>query len=200
QAGQAGQAGQAASKPVQMPPAALINTGQVSNEPAPVEARPLTGPERAEVFGKVSAGVRMSVARDGGEVRLNLRPEHLGRLDIRLKIDEKLVKARIQVESAAVKHVLDSDSGALKEIFAKSGLVLDRYSVEVAPKAFSAAGNGYGGGGLSDFSNPAGFSGDGGNRGAYGKGFGMGPDNGNETTATGTDGGNYRRTGVDLFA
>ncbi len=101
----------------------------------------ISGSERAEVYEKLSAGVSMSIARDGGEVKLLLRPDHLGNLNIKLNIEDGKVDARIVVESAAVKDALDADSGALREVFAKNNLVLDRYTVEIAGRDRSYDGN-----------------------------------------------------------
>ncbi|OGP23738.1 MAG: hypothetical protein A2X99_06020 [Deltaproteobacteria bacterium GWB2_55_19] len=98
------------------------------------------------LFEKLDTGVRMSV-RGNGSVRLELSPEHLGEMEIRLKIEDAKVVAEIRVESAEVKALLDSDSGRLKEIFNSNGLTLDKYTVEVDmnPMRGKAEGNGYGG-------------------------------------------------------
>lgn len=128
-----------------------------SIEPAS-PAKPLAGSDKAEVYEKLSAGVRMSVAKGGGEVRLNLRPEHLGSLNIRLNVEDSVVRVRIVVENASVKQMLESDNGALKEILGKQGLVLDTYSVEASPKAFSSGDRGFSGFADTNFS---GFKGNG---------------------------------------
>ncbi|MDP2689917.1 MAG: flagellar hook-length control protein FliK [Deltaproteobacteria bacterium] len=160
------------------------------------ETKPLSAAERIEVYEKFSSGVRMSVANNGGEIRLSLRPDHLGNLNIRLNIDETLVKARILVESAAVKDVLDGDAGALKDIFAKNGLVLDRYSVEIAPKSF-----GFDSGGPNEH---AGFpaSGENAHAGLSGKGRNASARIGEQETLTvvNPENGDPRRvSGIDLF-
>ena len=46
----------------------------------------LADAERAEVYEKLTTGVSMSIAKDGGEVNLSLRPDHLGNLNIKLKL------------------------------------------------------------------------------------------------------------------
>jgi len=111
--------------------------GHAATYEAAIKNVELTGTERAEVYEKLSAGVKFSIAKNGGEVKLSLSHDHLGNMNIKLNIEDGSVKARIVVESAAIKHALDADSAALKEVFAKSHLVLDRYTVEVADKGFS---------------------------------------------------------------
>ncbi|MBI5454064.1 MAG: flagellar hook-length control protein FliK [Deltaproteobacteria bacterium] len=82
------------------------------------------------LFEKLDTGVKMSV-QGNGRVRIELSPEHLGDMEIRLKIEDAKVAAEIRVESAEVKALLDADSGRLKEIFNSNGLTLDKYTVEV---------------------------------------------------------------------
>ena len=106
--------------------------------------------ERAEVYEKLSTGVSMSIAKDGGEVKLSLRPDHLGSLNIKLNIEDGKVNARIVVESAAVKEALDADTGTLREVFAKNNLILDKYTVEITGRGFLSE---------NSFSNFSGFSG-----------------------------------------
>ncbi|MBI5467574.1 MAG: flagellar hook-length control protein FliK, partial [Deltaproteobacteria bacterium] len=112
----------------------------VNTEKFPVDAlsaKPVESVKPEAVFEKLSTGVRMSLGGNGREVSLNLAPEHLGVLHIRMSIEESSVKARIVVESEAAKTILDSDSGKLREVFARQGLTLDRYTVELGANAFS---------------------------------------------------------------
>ncbi len=112
----------------------------VNTEKFPVDAlsaKPAETVKPEAVFEKLSTGVRMSLGGNGREVSLNLAPEHLGVLHIRMSIEESSVKARIIVESEAAKTILDSDSGKLREVFARQGLTLDRYTVELGANAFS---------------------------------------------------------------
>lgn len=98
-------------------PAASENTARVSETDT-------------DLFEKLDTGVKMSV-KGNGSVRLELSPEHLGDLEIKLRIEDARVAAEIRVESAEVKALLDADSTRLKEIFNSNGLTLDKYTVEV---------------------------------------------------------------------
>ncbi len=82
-----------------------------------------------EIYEKFKEGVKIGIAREGGSVRLSLHPEHLGEMQIRLSIEDKVVKAEVLVESAAVKEALSADSGRLKEIFIQNGLTLEKFSI-----------------------------------------------------------------------
>ena len=143
------------------------------------------------VFEKLSTGVRMSLAGNNKDVSISLSPEHLGSMHIKLSVEDSSVKARIIVESEAAKVVLDSDSGKLREVFARHGLTLDRYSVELSTNAFQ--------GGASQFAgSPSGQPHYGG-RGYHSTNF-QGPEAASDATT-------YRQTentrrasgGVDIF-
>ncbi len=191
-----GRDGQAGLKTMQAGGVSVFSKESIPFESV-TETKSLSSAERIEVYEKFAAGVRMSVSNNGGEVRLSLRPDHLGNLNIRLNIDESVVKARILVESAAVKDVLDNDAGALRDIFARNGLVLDRYSVEIAPKSF-----GLDNGGLNGH---AGFSASGENpyaHAGFGKGRGASGRIENQETLTSVNpetGAPRRASGIDLF-
>lgn len=102
-----------------------------------LSAKPADTVKPEAVFERLSAGVRMSLGENGKEVSLSLAPEHLGSLHIKMSIEESSVKARIIVENEAAKTILDSDSGRLREVFARHGLTLDKYTVELGTNAFS---------------------------------------------------------------
>ncbi len=132
----AGGEGQGGNNSQQAQGVGLLNARGVTFEPV-AKAGEVSATEHAEIFEKLSTGVKMSMAKGGGEVRLSLKPENLGHLNIRLNIGDNGVKAFIQVENTDVKHALENGAAALKEVFVKNGLVLHRFSVEVATGGFS---------------------------------------------------------------
>lgn len=91
------------------------------------------------LYEKVTDGVRMCVSAAGKEISLQLSPEHLGNLHIRITGGEDggSVSAKITVENASIKTILDSDAGRLKEIFGSQGLTLDRYTVDISQNGAS---------------------------------------------------------------
>lgn len=109
-----------------------------------VVAEPKQAGVRADaVFEKLDTGVRMSLGKGGKDVSLSLSPEHLGQLHIKLNVDESTVKARIVVESDAAKAILDTDSGKLKEVFARQGLTLDKCTIELSTGSNPSGGGGF---------------------------------------------------------
>jgi len=112
-------------------PPAQANAGAVSFEKADESAGAGKAPEPAVLHGRLEDGVRMSLAAGGREVSISLRPEHLGHLRVRLHLDHGTVHARISVESTDVKAVFDADSARVRDLFARHGLVLGRYTVDL---------------------------------------------------------------------
>lgn len=118
-----------------------------------LSAKPVDTVKPEAVFERLSTGVRMSLGENGKEVSLSLSPEHLGTLHIKMSIEESSVKARIIVENEAAKTILDSDSGKLREVFARHGLTLDKYTVELGTNAFSGNSAPFSGGSAENPSN-----------------------------------------------
>jgi flagellar hook-length control protein FliK len=109
---------------------ALSGTGVKGSAPAGAREA-LPSAYRQEVYEKFGQGLRMTLAGGGKEVRVKLVPERLGELLIKVSRDANGVSAKIVVESAAIKGILESDAGRLKGLFAEQGLELNKFSVEV---------------------------------------------------------------------
>ena len=69
--------------------------------------------------------------RDGiGEAVVKLKPEHLGSVQISLRIENGAIKATVQAEVPAVRQWLESQQDTLRNGLADQGLRLDRFVVE----------------------------------------------------------------------
>lgn len=118
--------------------------GDVAARPAARATDPVPA-DPAEVYEQFDEGVRISLARGGKEVQIKLHPESLGKLNIRLSLNDAAVTARIVVDNPAVKALFDGDSSRVREMFASQGLSLDDYSVELSAdskEGFSSGGGG----------------------------------------------------------
>ncbi len=106
-----------------------------------------------DIYEKLRSGVKMSIAREGGSVRMSLHPEHLGEMRITLSIEDKSVKAEVLVENNTVKEILSSDTGRLKEIFSQNGLTLEQYSIGLNTPSEREGYQGAGAGNCAGFGN-----------------------------------------------
>jgi flagellar hook-length control protein FliK len=93
------------------------------------ESASVTIPER-DVVAQLVQSMRVQF-RDGiGEAVVKLKPEHLGSVQVSLKIENGTVKATVQAEVAAVRQWLESQQETLKASLADQGLRLERFVVE----------------------------------------------------------------------
>ena len=94
-----------------------------------IEHAPATIPER-DVVAQLVQSLRVQF-RDGiGEAVVKLKPEHLGSVQISLKIENGSIKATVQAEVAAVRQWLESQQDTLRTSLAEQGLRLERFVVE----------------------------------------------------------------------
>jgi flagellar hook-length control protein FliK len=93
------------------------------------DGAPAQIPER-DVMAQLVQSMRLQF-RDGiGEAVLKLRPEHLGSVQISLRIENGALKATVQAELPAVRMWLESQQETLKNSLADQGLRLERFVVE----------------------------------------------------------------------
>jgi flagellar hook-length control protein FliK len=86
-------------------------------------------PER-DVVAQLVQSLRVQF-RDGiGEAVVKLRPEHLGTVQVSIRIENGAIKATIQAEVPAVRQWLESQQDTLRSGLADQGLRLDRFVVE----------------------------------------------------------------------
>ncbi|AFG38147.1 flagellar hook-length control protein FliK [Spirochaeta africana] len=73
------------------------------------------------------------VLRDGdaGEIRLRLRPESLGSVQIMLDVEDSVIAARILVENSSVRQVFEQQAAELVRAFEEAGLALGSMEVSV---------------------------------------------------------------------
>ena len=103
-----------------------------------VETSPTAIPER-DVVAQLVQSLRVQF-RDGiGEAVVKLKPEHLGSVQVSLKIENGAIKATVQAEVASVRQWLESQQDTLRTSLAEQGLRLERFVVEPDRKRQSAS-------------------------------------------------------------
>jgi flagellar hook-length control protein FliK len=86
-------------------------------------------PER-DVVAQLVQSMRVQF-RDGiGEAVVKLKPDHLGAVQVSLKIENGAITATVQAEVASVRHWLESQQDTLRTSLAEQGLRLERFVVE----------------------------------------------------------------------
>lgn len=90
----------------------------------------------------VSQGIRELKASGGGEMRLKLKPDHLGELHLRVSAGGRAgseIALQIQASDDRAKKILEESIGSLKDGLAGQSLTLSKVDVQVAPAVSSSS-------------------------------------------------------------
>ena len=95
----------------------------------------------------VSQGIRELKASGGGEMRLRLKPDHLGEIHLKVSAGGKVgneIGLQIQASDERAKKILEESIGSLKEGLAGQNLSLSKLDIQVAqPSSSSNASNSF---------------------------------------------------------
>lgn len=89
----------------------------------------------AHVVRQVSTQIAQMAKSGDSVMSLQLKPAHLGQLNLRLEVADGAVRATVVAESAAAKGLLESGLAQLKEQLALQGLKLERFDIAIDPDA-----------------------------------------------------------------
>lgn len=103
--------------------------GQQVFEP-PLSANPQRVFEQS-IVNQVSENLNTAIKSGATEIRIQLRPESLGEVQLKIKVEGDVVTARIQVESQQVKHIVESNLQNLKDSLSQQHLQAGSLEVSV---------------------------------------------------------------------
>lgn len=102
-----------------------VNAAQMKEKPA----APRQAFERA-IMDQVVRKVRVAVRPNGSStMSIRLDPPHLGKVDMRVKVQDNVVKAILVVESREVRSVIENNMDSLKASLNNQGLKVDQINV-----------------------------------------------------------------------
>ena len=81
------------------------------------------------VLPQIVQSIRLHAVQGTTEARVQLKPEHLGTLNITLKVEQNQVTATIQADVAAVRKWIESHEASLRQSLAEQGLHLAKLVV-----------------------------------------------------------------------
>ncbi|HBQ24755.1 MAG TPA: hypothetical protein DD791_00040 [Syntrophomonas sp.] len=88
-------------------------------------------PSTREIMAQVIQKAELLFTNKLSELRIDLKPEFLGRLIIKVVAEEGMITARFIAESQQVKHMLESNLHTLRQNLESQGLRVDRTEVSV---------------------------------------------------------------------
>lgn len=113
--------------------------GRPAETGAAFRAQESPAPRQNDFMFQLAERVSISLRDGKGEIRVRLRPDNLGGLEIRAESSQNGVVARIAVESSTVKNYLESNLHLLHESLQDQGLRIDRVHVSLqdsSPESF----------------------------------------------------------------
>ncbi len=114
-----------------IPDAAIVGGKRETQLQAPPQA---SGNRNQEFFFQLAEKVQVVVRGGNKEIRVQLRPENLGRLQINAENGIHGVVARIAAESESVRSYLESNIHLLQRSFQDLGLKVERIDVMMQPR------------------------------------------------------------------
>lgn len=88
-------------------------------------------PNAREIITQIVQKAEFLVKNNLSELKIELKPEFLGRLTIRVMVEEGIVTARFITENQQVKHMLESNLNTLRNNLESQGIRVDRTEVAV---------------------------------------------------------------------
>jgi len=122
-----GQAAQAVAAAPGVPEGVRFTVNVAAGSAAYVSAAPR---QEEAVLPQIVQSIRLQTAQGSSEARVQLKPEHLGALNITLKVDQGQVTATIQASVAAVRQWIESHESSLRDALSEQGLQLARLVVQ----------------------------------------------------------------------
>jgi len=114
------------TSPTQRLPEHLLARGSRQAPPAPM----LTQAEQTRFVQRVAGAIEAARSRDG-QVRLRLSPPELGSLKLEVKVEDGVLRARIETENAIAKTALVENFPALRDRLAEQGIRIEQFEVDV---------------------------------------------------------------------
>jgi flagellar hook-length control protein FliK len=96
-----------------------------------------------ELYFQLADQIRIQLRDGKGEIRIQLKPDSLGRLEIRAENTAHGVSARISTDSGAVKSYLENNLQLLQQTLQDQGLKIDRIHIVVQDGFDSQSSSGY---------------------------------------------------------
>lgn len=123
----------------------------------------VTSANKEELFSQIVEQAKVVINNGGSEMEVNLKPEHLGRLQLKVTIENEVVTAKFVAESQQVKEIIESNLSQLRRSLQENGMQVDMIMVSVgyqqSNESFDQAA--YNREGLKDFGGAIGQANDG---------------------------------------
>ncbi len=87
--------------------------------------------KNSEVLNQVVEQAKVIVGQDKSEMVIQLKPDHLGKLELKVVTEQGIVAAKFIAESQQVKEIIETNMQLLKDSLQKQGIIIDSVNVQV---------------------------------------------------------------------
>lgn len=101
---------------------------EIKNQSTAVKAQ---FPDRYEIVSQIVKKAEVVLSGMQSEMRMQLEPENLGKLTLRIAVERGLITAKFTAESYEVKQTIESNFNELKDMLQEKGLEIQNLSVSV---------------------------------------------------------------------
>lgn len=91
----------------------------------------VTGKEFTEIVDQITQEISLNVNEEVSEMMLKLRPDHMGKMAMKIVIDRGIMVANFEVESQIVKEAIEANLDDLKSSLEDKGLDVSEFNVSV---------------------------------------------------------------------
>lgn len=109
----------------------LNNVKQLTDVNAPVKELIKDTVNKADIIKQVVNNAKILITNNKKEMTINLNPEHLGKLTLKVVSENGSLSAKILTENDTVKQAIESNMDSLKESLKNQGLEISQFSVSV---------------------------------------------------------------------
>lgn len=75
--------------------------------------------------------IKVNIKEDSTEMNLQLKPDHLGNLSLKIVTERGIITAQFVAESQAVKEIIEANFNQLKDVLQEQGLLIENLEVSV---------------------------------------------------------------------
>jgi len=93
--------------------------------------KPFQKPDQANIMGQIVKKAVLDIKNGQKSIKISLKPEYLGRLELRVSIDNHQVVLKMLTETPMVKDVIENNIAHLKTELGNHGLEIDKFEVQV---------------------------------------------------------------------
>jgi hypothetical protein len=87
--------------------------------------------DNGEIFAQIVDEAQVMVGQGQSEMELSLKPDHLGKLKLKIAVDHQIVTAHFTVESEQVKQIIETNLAELRKQFQDTGTQIENFTVTV---------------------------------------------------------------------